>query len=323
MSLSRLTTAIADGALALPEGKITVMRSAADYDVSALPRADLMIANGFYPDFAAWNNAGYVVTAKAEPAEVAIVVVPRSKALARAMIAAAASWAKLVIVDGQKTDGVESLFKDCRKRLGQLPSVPKGHGRIFWFAPAPVFDDWIAPPPSMGAHGYLTTAGVFSDGAVDKGSALLAGALPEKLPARMADLGAGWGYLAGPVLQRAGVASLDLIEAEALSLDCARLNVTDTRANFHWADATQFAPEAAYDGIVMNPPFHTGRAAEPSLGRAFIAASARILAGHGKLWMVANRHLPYEQALRDAFRNVDEIAGNGAFKVFHATRPIR
>ena len=141
MSLSRLTTAIAYGALALPEGKITVMRSAADYDVSALPRADLMIANGFYPDFAAWNNAGYVVTAKAEPAEVAIVVVPRSKALARAMIAAAASWAKLVIVDGQKTDGVESLFKDCRKRLGQLPSVPKGHGRIFWFAPAPVFDD--------------------------------------------------------------------------------------------------------------------------------------------------------------------------------------
>ncbi len=93
MSLSRLTTAIADGALALPEGKITVMRSAADYDVSALPRADLMIANGFYPDFVAWNNAGYVVTAKAEPAEVAIVVVPRSKALAQAMLAAAASGA--------------------------------------------------------------------------------------------------------------------------------------------------------------------------------------------------------------------------------------
>jgi len=73
----------------------------------------------------------------------------------------------------------------------------------------------------------------------------------------------------------------------------------------------------------MNPPFHTGRAAEPSLGRAFIAAASRMLAPHGKLWMVANRHLPYEQALRDQFRNVDEIAGDGAFKVFHANRPIK
>ncbi|MGY9033006.1 MAG: class I SAM-dependent methyltransferase, partial [Rhodobacterales bacterium] len=147
--------------------------------------------------------------------------------------------------------------------------------------------------------------------------------LPEKMPSKMADIGAGWGYLAAPVLARAGVASLDMIEAETLSLDCARLNVTDTRVNFHWADATSFKPLNAYDGIVMNPPFHSGRSAEPSIGRAFIAASARMLASHGKLWMVANRHLPYEQALRESFRNVDEVAGNGAFKVFHATRPLR
>lgn len=323
MSQSRLSTAIADGALVLPAGKITVMRPAADYDISPLPRDDVMIAQGFYPDFARWEDAGYMVTAKAEPAEVAIVVVPRAKKLARAMVAQAASWAKLVIVDGYKTDGIDSIFKECRKRLGNLPSVPKGHGRIFWFEGADQFADWIPQPPAKGEHGYYTTAGVFSDGAVDKGSALLAGALPDKLPARMADLGAGWGYLAESVLSKAGVKSLDLIEAETLSLACARLNVSDTRVDFHWADATAFQPQTAYDGIVMNPPFHTGRAAEPNIGRAFIASAARILAGHGKLWMVANRHLPYEQALRESFRNVDEIAGNGAFKVFHATRPIK
>jgi len=151
----------------------------------------------------------------------------------------------------------------------------------------------------------------------------LAGALPDKLPQNMADLGAGWGYLAAAVLERDGVLSLDMVEAEILSLDCARLNVTDPRVDFHWADAMLFQPKKTFGGIVMNPPFHTGRASEPSLGRAFIAASARMLAPNGKLWMVANRHLPYEQALRDAFRNVDEIAGDGAFKVFHATRPLK
>lgn len=323
MSQSRLSTAIDDGALVLPAGKIAVMRPAADYDVAPLNRDDVMISHGYYPDFSAWSDAGYVVTPKAEPASVAIVVVPRSKALARDMIARAASWAELVIVDGQRTDGVDSHFKDCRKRLGDLPSIPKRHGRIFWFARTDKFADWITPPPEMGAHGYFTTAGVFSDGAVDAGSALLAESLPEKLPAKMADLGAGWGYLAGPVLARKGVQSLDLIEAEALSLDCARLNVTDPRVKFHWADAMQFQSKPGFDGLVMNPPFHTGRASEPHLGRAFIAAAARVLASHGKLWMVANRHLPYEQALRDSFRNVEEIAGNGAFKVFHATRPNR
>lgn len=324
MSLSRLSTAIIDGALVLPAGKITVMRPAADYDISALSRDDVMISQGFYPDFASWNDADYMVTAKAETADIAIVVVPRSKALARSMVAAAASWAKLVIVDGYKTDGIDSLFKDCGKRLDDVPSIPKGHGRIFWFKGGNnTFADWAAPLPAQGEHGYFTTAGVFSDGCVDKGSALLAEMLPEKMPSRMADMGAGWGYLAAPVLARAGVTSLDMIEAETLSLDCARLNVTDKRVDFHWADATTFQPRRAYDGVVMNPPFHSGRSAEPSIGRAFIAAAARILASHGKLWMVANRHLPYEQSLKESFRNVEEIASNGSFKVFHATRPLK
>ncbi|WP_108815448.1 class I SAM-dependent methyltransferase [Loktanella sp. Alg231-35] len=323
MSQSRLSTAIEDGLIALPEGAITIMRPSATYDVSALPRDVVQILHGFYPDAAAWQGAGYAVSQTLGKSAVAIVVVPRAKALARAMIAEACAQADFVIVDGQKTDGVDSHFKACRKVLGDLPSLTKAHGRIFWFNTSDAFADWAAPAPQKGAHGYFTSAGVFSDGAVDAGSALLAEALPAKLPKRLADLGAGWGYLAAPVLERAGVSSLDLIEAEALSLDCARLNVTDERVSFHWADATRFAPDAVYDGIIMNPPFHTSRASDPSLGRAFIQAAARLLTPNGKLWMVANRHLPYEATMTECFRNVDTIAGNGAFKVFHATKPTR
>lgn len=322
MSQSRLSTALDDGLITLPSGKIAVMRPSASYDIAALPRDQVAIVHSFYPDVAAWQGARYPVTQTLDHAAVAIVVVPRAKALARAMVAAACRMADFVIIDGQKTDGVDSLFKACRKALGDLPSITKAHGRIFWFAKTDVFDDWTAPEPEKGAHGYFTTPGVFSDGAVDKGSALLAEALPPKLPARMADLGAGWGYLAAAVLSRGGVKSLDLIEAEALSLDCARLNVSDPRVAFYWADATQFRADP-FDGIVMNPPFHTSRAADPALGRQFIQVAARLLAPHGKLWMVANRHLPYETTLSECFRNVDMIGGNGAFKLFHANRPKR
>ena len=322
MSVSRLSTALDDGLITLPPGKIALMRPPASYDVSALPRDRVEIVHGFFPDAAAWQAAGYQVSQELPAVSVAVVIVPRAKALARAMLAEACEKADLVIVDGQKTDGIDSLFKACRKTLGDLPTVTKGHGRIFWFAANTAFADWTAPAPAKGPQGYFTMAGVFSEAAVDAGSALLAGALPGMLPARMADLGAGWGYLAAPVLAREGVRSLDLIEAEALSVRCARLNVSDPRVGFHWADATRFEA-AAYDGIVMNPPFHASRAADPGLGRAFIQAAARLLAPHGKLWMVANRHLPYEATLTECFRNVDMIAGNGAFKVFHANRPQR
>lgn len=323
MAQTRLTSALDEGALTLPEGAITVLRPAADYDLSALAGRDLRIVHGFYPDAAHWQQAGFTVTQQMTDSAAALVVVPRAKALAQALIAQSCTKAGLVIVDGQRTDGIDSLFRACRARLGDLPSVTRAHGRMFWFAASDAFADWAEPAPTRGAHGYFNAAGVFSDGAVDAGSALLAAALPAKLPARMADLGAGWGYLAAAVLTRTGVASLDLIEAEAASLACARLNVTDPRAAFHWADARQFVARPLYDAIVMNPPFHTGRAADTGLGRSFIAAAARLLAPHGSLWMVANRHLPYEQTLSECFRNVDMIGGNAAFKLYCAAKPRR
>lgn len=108
-----------------------------------------------------------------------------------------------------------------------------------------------------------------------------------------------------------------------MALECARRNVVDPRAVFHWADATKWTPDQGIDSVVMNPPFHVGRASEPQIGQAFVAAAARILKGHGNLWMVANRHLPYEAELKTRFAKVTEIGGDARFKLFHATRPLR
>ena len=123
--------------------------------------------------------------------------------------------------------------------------------------------------------------------------------------------------LSSPELEQAK--ALDLVEADHLALACARRNVTDPRAAFHWADATRFRPERRYDAVVTNPPFHTGRAAEPGLGVAFITAAAAALAPQGALWLVANRQLPYEAALTRLFREVREIGGDKGFKVLSAS----
>ena len=84
---------------------------------------------------------------------------------------------------------------------------------------------------------------MFSPDGVDPGSRRLAEAFAGRLKGRVADLGAGWGWLAQAALARCPeIAELDLYEAEALALDAARANVTDPRARFHWTDVARLGP---------------------------------------------------------------------------------
>jgi 16S rRNA (guanine1207-N2)-methyltransferase len=43
----------------------------------------------------------------------------------------------------------------------------------------------------------------------------------------------------------------------------------------------------------------------------------------GTLWLVANRHLPYGTVLTESFHEVDDIGGDGAFRLVRAARPVR
>jgi 16S rRNA (guanine1207-N2)-methyltransferase len=322
MARSRLSTAL-DGGLSLPSGDILVLRPPAALDLFDLPAERLRIHHTFRPDRDAWAGAGLRVVEEPGGAAVALVCVPRSKALARGLVAEAARLAPLVLVDGQRTDGVDALWREVRgKRDDKVEGLTQGHGRLFWFAGGAGFEDWALPGPVRGEGGLFSQPGVFSADRPDRGTVMLAEALPGKLPGRMADFGAGVGVLSLAVLAREGVRSLDLIEAERLALDCARLNVTDERARFLWEDVTAGA-RGPYDGIVMNPPFHQGRTAEPRLGQAFLEAAAKGLTPSGQLWVVANRHLPYEAPLQGLFRQVEEIGGDAGFKLLHAAQPLK
>ncbi|KIT17423.1 class I SAM-dependent methyltransferase [Jannaschia aquimarina] len=253
----------------------------------------------------------------------AIVFAPRARVLAWDLVAracAAIPKGAPVIVDGDKTDGIETLLRDCRKvaEVGEVFS--KAHGKVFSFASPGVLDDWHTP--SLDADGWQTRPGIFSADGVDPGSALLAETLPP-LSGRVCDLGAGWGYLSAKVLAASpGVTALDMVEADRDALDCAEVNVSDPRGRPHWADATTWKG-GPYDAVITNPPFHEGRRADPGLGRAFIATAARVLAPKGRLFLVANRHLPYEAALSDAFAETMVRADARGYKVIEAARPRR
>lgn len=328
----RLALALDSGGLVLPEaGEILVLHPRADMDLSVLPKDRVRVIQPFRPDHDAFAAQGYDCQSTLPDADrygMSLVCLPRAKALARALIADAARVTDgQILVDGVKTDGIDSVLRDLRKRVDVSAPIAKAHGKIFWFTADPeALTDWQAPD-QMQAGGYRTSPGIFSADGVDPASALLAQALPKTLGRTIADLGAGWGYLSAQLAGRDEVETLHLVEADATALECARVNVPDPRAQFHWADARDWEPERAVgtriDTVIMNPPFHTGRASEPSLGQAFITNAARLLGPSGELWLVANRHLPYEGHLSELFQNVQEKAGDNRFKVLHATRPRR
>ncbi|AXI44999.1 MFS transporter [Sulfitobacter sp. SK012] len=322
---ARLPLALDGGGLEWPEeGKIAVFQPPRDADLDGIPQDRAQIIEGFKPDHDGWVARGYDVATSAQGRyAAALVSLPRAKAEARALIAEACSVSDgPVVIDGQKTDGADSLLREMRTRVTVYGPISKGHGKMFWIsAPAAdCFADW-AQGPSQTEGGFWTAPGVFSADGVDLASALLIEALPEKLGPEVVDLGAGWGYLAAHILTRPEIKAVHLVEASHIALECARHNVTDDRAEFHWADATAWKPARSVNCVVMNPPFHTGRAAEPQIGQAFVAAAAQILSSHGDLWMVANRHLPYETELKARFLKVEEIGGDARFKLFHASRP--
>jgi 16S rRNA (guanine1207-N2)-methyltransferase len=323
MRSARLSLALESGALILPPlGKIAVYRPRIGDDLSALPGDRVVVVTGFKPDHDHFG-ARFSVT-PTPPYAAAIVCLPRSREAARALIAQAASEVEAggqVVIDGQKTDGIDTALKDLRGRVDLSETLSKAHGKLASFPAGPDLTDWRARPHLI--DGFQTWPGIFSADGPDRGSELLAAALPAKLGGKVADLGAGWGYLAAEILKRPGVRRLDLVEAEADALDCAKANVTDPRARFHWADATSWRPETLLDAVVMNPPFHTGRAADPALGAAFVRAARRMLAPDGGLWLVANRHLPYDVVLSECFLEIKDAAGDNSFRVIHATKPKR
>ena len=112
---------------------------------------------------------------------------------------------------------------------------------------------------------------------------------------------------------------ISLYEADHAALEAAKINAPQA-ADYHWCDLTREAPRGPFDTIIMNPPFHTGRAAEPALGAAFIEAASKALPQGGRLLMVANTRLPYEAVVTQHFRRFSALVERDGFKVLEAVR---
>lgn len=170
---------------------------------------------------------------------------------------------------------------------------------------------------------YLETQpGIFGWNKIDVGSKLLAQSLPDNLHGVGADFGSGYGYLSMATVQKnKNVGHIHLLENDARALECSKKNMlkvgASAKISYHWVDITNMpALEKALDFIVMNPPFHSDKETDPALGQKFIEQSSLSLKKGGRLFMVANAHLPYEKMLNEKFSKIDRFLQKDGFKIF-------
>ncbi|HET6805554.1 MAG TPA: methyltransferase [Frateuria sp.] len=338
--LDALFLPLATGELHLPgEGRVLFLRARDGAPVRAFARAGWLCEQSFKPFADELRRAGLHLGEPAGDERFALVLVlpPRQRDEARVLFARAARHLQpggIVLAAAPNAEGAKSAEADLARLFGPVRSMSKHKCRVFWASAGEAMDaallaEWEAlDAPRRIAGGYVSRPGLFAWDRVDAASALLAAHLPDDLHGRVADLGAGYGYLAAHVVARCpGVTAVDLYEAEARALGPARINLAEAVAasgrqvtvNVHWHDVTAgLSPPC--DAVVTNPPFHQGRADLPELGRAFIEAAADALLPHGRLWLVANRHLPYEATLAARFAQVRTRVIQDGFKVIEAVR---
>lgn len=265
-----------------------------------------------------------------------VVMLPKGKELTRWLLAQLAQKAtqgcSLRLVGG-KDEGIGSAEKFAGEGWRYVDTVAFGnHARIEAFErthePAPVKENFRRLQAQVEAIGgplsleVSTAPGVFAADGLDEGSRLLLRHLPASQAASALDLGCGAGWLARFLLQTGRAAKVEAVDTHWMALEATRATLASfgaaasVRASEGLSDAA-----GGYDLVVFNPPFHQGhtQTLDPTL--RMIADLPRVMRYVGRIYLVANRFLPYNEALGAAFERVSVIAETGKFRLYRAEAP--
>ena len=340
-ALDTLLLPFATRALAFPDaGQILFLRARMGQALMQpnVPRERFLCRQTFQP-FARDLSQGQLALDRGQDGAagsfpMTLVLPPRQRDEARYLLAEAVTLTAaggVIVAAATNTEGARSIEADFAKLTGDVVSLFKNKSRVIWVTLDPeridraLLQEWLAlgaPRKLASDDRFLTRPGLFAWDRIDAGSALLARHLPADLAGSGADLGCGFGYLGAEILAKCqGVTALDCYEAERVALDLACENLTPlagkVRLDFLWQDVTE-GLRGSYDFIVSNPPFHTGRADRPDLGQAFIIAGAKALKPGGRMFFVANQHLPYEATFAAHVARHRIIASADGYKIIEA-----
>ena len=265
-------------------------------------------------------------------AELVCLMLSAERGNARVAAQLATAWSRtaaggVLLLAGDKDKGFERYFKAAVQLFGEGEVVKRGNGYRVARIRKTKLEPLVMPAAQLftiQARGLEVRCsaqpGVFASGKLDIASAVMLEHLPNASGKRVLDIGAGYGAIAVTLALEG--ATVTMLESDAPSVQsCAEtlaLNAV-TGTVLHSDVDARLEPNARFDWVVMNPPFHVGRDLKLEVALEFIAAAGRHLKKGGEIWLVCNHFLPYEAALASLGALQVVIVERG-FKLLRVTR---
>ena len=260
--------------------------------------------------------------------DVAVIYFPKAKPLAPYLFNLAAKHLKQggsLLVVGENKGGVKSLAKLLPDYF-YTPSKRDNARHCLLFAseliaqaPKFNFNNWVSKYQLSTPQGDITICnlvGVFSEKRLDQGTELLLSHLPA-LSGRVLDFGCGAGVISAALLKANPQLAMECIDINAMALLACELTLAanSMKAKVYPSDSFNQI-DGQFNGIIANPPFHDGLAANTKITKEFVKSSASSLAKKGVWQIVANRNLPYSDTINEVFGQVNVPAENNKYKLY-------
>ena len=172
------------------------------------------------------------------------------------------------------------------------------------------------------AFTFLTDAGVFSRGSLDRGSELLVDALDLGRCELVLDIGCGYGAIGIAAARMTEGGRVILTDVNERAAGLARKNLrANGIANAEVREGDLYAPVSGlrFDHILCNPPIRAGRSI---VDRIVHEAPAHLLDG-GSLWIVARTRQGADAIrarMERAFGNAAVVRRGSGYKVLRSTK---
>ena len=259
---------------------------------------------------------------------------PRQKALLAMMLDCAASLLSAtgrLWLAGENRAGIKSADKLLRQHFGRVRkldnarhcSLYEAEGRLKQvpFEPGDYRQFWkvACASDSISIASY---PGVFAHGRLDAGTALLLDTLAGmQLRGDVLDFACGAGVIGTCIARQHADTRVTLLDSSALALrSCGEtLQANHLQATIIASDGLEELT-GEFDLVVSNPPIHAGVKTDPGLGMRLLDSINRHIRTDGRLILVANVHLPYENWLSKHFSGHRKLASNGEFKILMANK---
>ena len=239
----------------------------------------------------------------------------------------------VIIGAGMVTHLQRSAFQSFEKSIGPLTtSLAQKKARLIICQLDPALKNTKSPypttyqDPDMGMP-MLNHANLFSRDHLDLGARFFLTQL-SSMPAgqQIIDLACGNGVFGIKMQQQQPDAQVRFLDESYMAIASAEANYLSafpenlSNAVFEAGDGLKGTEEKSADLIVCNPPFHQQHVVGDQIAMEMFQDSRRCLVKGGQLWIVANRHLDYVDALKRIFGNCRTVTSNKKFLILCAVR---